>query len=123
MILTYISLFSGTILTKAKKINHLTVYKEDAVLLGMDSGDHALPYHTSYTSPSTTLEESSQSLGQLLNTVLHVVDTGPAQSSSFAVEFLVRTCNLEPTGQTCKDEPLCHLVICHVPVLVSSSLW
>ena len=47
-------------------------------------------------SPPTNLEESSQSLGQLLHTVLQVVDKGPAESSSFAVEFLVRTFGLEP---------------------------
>ena len=28
-----------------KLVNNLTVYREHAVLLGMDSGDHALVYH------------------------------------------------------------------------------
>ena len=32
-------------LETCKSVNHLTVYKEDAVLLGIYSGDHALPYH------------------------------------------------------------------------------
>ena len=50
----------------------------------------------SHTSPPTNLEESSQSLGQLLHTVLQLVDKGPEESSSFAVESLVRTFDLEP---------------------------
>ena len=49
----------------------------------------------SQRSPPTNLEETSQSSGQLLHTVLQVVDKGPAQSSSFAVESLVRTFDLE----------------------------
>ena len=49
-----------------------------------------------YTSPPINLEESSQSLGQLLHTVLQLVDKGPEESSSFAVESLVRTFDLEP---------------------------
>ena len=49
----------------------------------------------SHMSPPTNLEESSQSLGQLLHTVLQIVDKGPAESSSFAVESLVRTFDLE----------------------------
>ena len=110
-----------------------------------------------YTSPPINLEESSQSSGQLMHTVLEVVNKSPAQSSSFAVESLVRTFDLESAdpfvdevigtevlgdgalfeifgklsigeallqqGDLVRLVPLCHLVVCHVPVLVSSSLW
>ena len=110
----------------------------------------------SQRSPPTNLEETSQSSGQLLHTVLQVVDKGPAQSSSFAVESLVRTFDLEladafvdevigkellgdgalleifgelgvgeaflQQGELVRFEPLRHLVVRHVPVLVSSSL-
>ena len=53
-------------------------------------------FATSNMSQPTNLEESSQSLGQLLHTVLQLVDKGPEESSSFAVESLVRTFDLEP---------------------------
>ena len=110
-----------------------------------------------YTSTPINLEESSQSSGQLMHTVLEVVVKSPVQSSSFAVESLVRTFDLESAdpfvdevigtevlgdgalfeifgklsigeallqqGDLVMLEPLCHLVVCHVPVLVSSSLW
>ena len=92
-----------------------------------------------------------------MHTVLEVVVKSPVQSSSFAVESLVRTFDLESAdpfvdevigtevlgdgalfeifgklsigeallqqGDLVRLEPLCHLVVCHVPVLVSSSLW
>ena len=49
----------------------------------------------SHMSPLTNLEELSQSSGQLLDIVLHVVVKGPAESSSFAVESFMRSFDLE----------------------------
>ena len=53
-------------------------------------------FATSNMSQPTNLEESFQSLGQLMHTLLQVVYNGPIESFNFAVESLVRTFDLEP---------------------------
>ena len=79
-----------------KSVNHLTVYRKDAVLLGMVWTVEIMGFATSNMSQPTNLEESFQSSGQLLHTLLQVVYNGPIESFSFAVESLVRTFDLEP---------------------------
>ena len=60
-----------------KSVNQLMVYREDAVLFGLVWTVEImhLCIMASHMSPLTNLEESYQSSGQLLHTVLQVVDT------------------------------------------------